>query len=141
MEPIDSFDFNMSEIERSLQSAKLYFKSGDFRRAVKVLEEVTKKHPENYEAFVHLGAAYAQIQKYNQAIGALKKASEIKPNSSKIHYNLGQAYEAAGVPIEAWFEYQRALEIDPRYGLARGALTTLAHKLPNLMTKKIRLLT
>ena len=85
----------------------------------------------------NLGAAYAQQGRYNSAIGALKRASEIKPDSPRIHYNLGQAYEAAGVPREAWFEYKRALELDSKYGLARGALISLSQRLPKLLNSGI----
>ena len=113
------------------------FKNGAYAEAIDNLEEASRTYPDSYEAFVYLGAAYAQQAKYNAAIGALKRASEIKPGSPRVHYNLGQAYEAAGVPREAWFEYKKALELDPRYGLARGALISLSQRLPKLLAPGI----
>ena len=115
------------------------FKTGELDSAVSLLETAARQFPDSYEAFVYLAACYAQQARYNAAIGAFKRASEIKPRSARIHYNLGQAYEAAGVPREAWFEYKKALEIDPNYGLARGALISLSHRLPKLLSPSIEL--
>jgi Flp pilus assembly protein TadD len=122
-----------TSVERGIAA----FKEGDFEAAVRILEQASREYPGSYEAYVYLGAAYAQQGRHNLSIGALKRACEITPNSPRVHYNLGQAYEAAGVPMEAWFEYQRALELDPKYGLARGALISLSQRLPRLMSPGI----
>ncbi|MHB9038879.1 MAG: tetratricopeptide repeat protein [Armatimonadota bacterium] len=129
----------MSEHITSIDQGIVLFKEGNFEQAVGILEDASRKFPGSYEAFVYLGAAYAQQGRHNAAIGALKRASEIKPDSPRIHYNLGQAYEAAGVPREAWFEYKKALELDPKYGLARGALISLSQRLPRLLGSGIEI--
>ena len=113
------------------------FKSGSYEQAIATLEDATRRYTGSYDAFVYLGAAYARCGRHNSAIGAFKRASEIKPKSARVHYNLGQAYEAAGVPREAWFEYKKALEIDDNYGLARGALISLSNRLPKLLKSSI----
>lgn len=127
----------MSEQVTDVERGITLFKQGDFEHAIPMLEDASRKYPESYDAFVYLGAGYAQQGRHNAAIGAFKRASEIKPDSPRIHYNLGQAYEAAGVPREAWFEYKKALEIDPKYGLARGALISLTQRLPKLLAPGI----
>lgn len=127
----------MSDQQDNLQRGVALFRAGDYDRAVNVIEGFSRANPESYEAFVYLGAAYAQQGRHNASIGALKRASEIKPDTPSIHYNLGQAYEAAGVPREAWFEYKKALEIDPNYGMARGALISLSQRLPKLLAPTI----
>ena len=127
----------MSDEARDIERGISAFKKGEFDKAARLLEDASRKYPESYDAFVYLGAAYAQQGRHNAAIGAFKRASEIRPDSARIHYNLGQAYEAAGVPREAWFEYKKALEIDPKYGLARGALISLTQRLPKLLAPSI----
>lgn len=129
----------MSDQLNSLEQGVAVFKEGDFVRAIELLEYASREFPSSYEAFVYLGAAYAQRGRHNAAIGALKRASEIKPDSPRVHYNLGQAYEAAGVPREAWFEYKKALELDANYGLARGALISLTQRLPKLLSSGIEI--
>ena len=123
----------MGEKATDVERGVAMFKTGNFEQAIRLLEEATRKYTASYDAFVYLGAAYAQQGRHNSAIGAFKRAAEIKPRSARVHYNLGQAYEAAGVPREAWFEYKRALEVDPGYGLARGALISLSSRLPKLL--------
>ena len=129
----------MAENKTDVESGIEKFKNGEFEEAVRIWEDASRLYPDSYDTFVYLGAAYAQQARYNAAIGALKRASEIKPGSPRIHYNLGQAYEAAGVPREAWFEYKKALELDPRYGLARGALISLSQRLPKLLGPTIEI--
>jgi Flp pilus assembly protein TadD len=105
------------------------FKAGEFDEAVHDLENATLDDPSNFRAFTYLGAAYVESGRYNAAIGAFKRASEIRPDAAKVHYNLGQAYEAADVPREAWFEYKNALQCDPYYQPARTALILLGARL------------
>lgn len=129
----------MTEQKTALQRGMELFKQGAYDEAVDALEDATRQDSWNYDAFVYLGAAYAQQGRQNLVIGALRRACEIEPNSPRIHYNLGQAYEAAQVPREAWFEYKRALELDPNYGLARGALVSLSRRLPALLSPSIEI--
>lgn len=129
----------MAEQMTSVERGIAVFKEGDFEQAVPILEDASREYPGSYEAFVYLGAAYAQQGRHNASIGAFKRASEINPQSARVHYNLGQAYEAAGVPREAWFEYKKALELDPKYGLARGALISLSQRLPKLLGSSIEI--
>lgn len=124
----------MPEENTHIEEGIELFKEGKFDKAVRILEKASREYPNSYEAFVYLGAGYAQISRHNAAIGAFKRACEIKPDSPRVHYNLGQAYEAAGVPKEAWAEYKHALEIDPEYSLARAALISLSQRLPKLLS-------
>ncbi|MDO8587474.1 MAG: tetratricopeptide repeat protein [Armatimonadota bacterium] len=105
------------------------FKSGNYDDAIYKLEMATLDNPRDFRAFAFLGAAYAQQGRYSAAVGSFKHAAGLEPGVAKVHYNLGQAYEAAGVPREAWFEYKNALEIDPYYQPARAAVTLLGAKM------------
>ena len=110
------------------------FKSGEIDKAIKELEAATQEDKKSYKAFAYLGAAYAAKERYNAAIGAFKTAEQLNPGIPSIHYNIAQAYEAAGVPNEAQFEYERALQIDPHYTKAAEALAELKKKLEQKQT-------
>lgn len=127
----------MPEQNMTLEDAISAFKNGDLGTAVTFLEEYTREHQDNYEAFVYMGAVYSKQKRLNAAIGSFKKASEIKPKSPVIHYNLAQAYELAGVPEEAWHEYKKALELNPDYPRAKQAMNSLSVKLPELLGNTI----
>ncbi|MDO8586388.1 MAG: tetratricopeptide repeat protein [Armatimonadota bacterium] len=115
----------MTDGTNHLEQGLAAFKAGDFQGAIDELEVATREEQDNYRAFNYLGAAYAGKGKYNAAIGAFKSAEQINPNVASIHYNLGQAYEAAGVPAEAQYEYEFALRLDAGYTRAEGALAAL----------------
>ena len=115
------------------------FNAANYETAVQELEMATLTDPGAFRAFTFLGATYALQGRYNAAIGAFKRASTLKPGVAKVHYNLGQAYEAAGVPTEAWFEYKQALEIDPFYQMARIALVELSARLKTAREHTVQL--
>lgn len=119
----------MTEHSDCLTKGLQAFKEKEFETAVIELEQATFDNTDDYSAFLYLGAAYASVGRINAAIGALKKAEELKPDDPKVHYNLGQAYEAAGVPKEAFVEYARALRISPCYSYARNAFTSLKSRM------------
>ena len=115
------------------------FNAGDYDTAVQELEFASVTDPGDFRAFTFLGATYAQQRRYNAAIGAFKRASTLKPGVAKVHYNLAQAYEAAGVPTEAWFEYKKALEIDPLYQLAKMAFVELSARMKTAREQRLEL--
>ena len=108
------------------------FKAGEIDTAIEELEAATQENHDNYKAFCYLGAAYAAKQRYNAAIGAFKTAEQIAPRVASIHYNIAQAYEAGGVESEAEYEYERAVEINPDYTLAKEALSKLKARLQHV---------
>lgn len=118
-------DNSAGSFERGVEA----FKASDFDKAIEELEAATHSNHDNYKAFCYLGAAYAAKQRYNAAIGAFKTAEQIAPGVASIHYNIAQAYEAGGVFSEAEYEYERAVEINPDYALAKEALSKLKAKL------------
>ncbi|MCE5315282.1 MAG: tetratricopeptide repeat protein [Armatimonadota bacterium] len=108
------------------------FKAGDIDTAISELETATHMDHENHKAFSYLGAAYSAKERYNAAIGAFKAAEQVAPGVASIHYNIAQAYEASGLPSEAEYEYERALEIDPAYDKAKLALENVKKRLHHL---------
>lgn len=115
------------------------FNAEDYETAIESLETATLADRDDFRAFTYLGAAYAQVGRYNSAIGAFKHASALKPDVAKVHYNLAQAYEAAGVPAEAWFSYKKALEIDPYYQPAKTALILLGSRMTMMREQRLQL--
>jgi Flp pilus assembly protein TadD len=111
----------------------------DFETAVAELEEATLAEPTSDEAFSYLGAAYAAVERHNAAIGAFKRATELRPMDARMRYNLAQAYEIAGVPQEAYHEYCRALRLDPSYTLAWQACTALKSKMAQMAANDVQL--
>ena len=108
--------------------------------AIISLEESSKMFPNSYECFVYLGIAYAKKSFFNRAIGAFKKACDLKTISANAHYNLGLAYEGAGILDEALKEFNTAHELNPAHSLSQEKIIELAQIIPEERRKKIKLI-
>ncbi len=83
-------------------------------------------------------------KKYTEAIAQYVKALELNPNDSKIHYNVGTAFQAIDDFEHADKAYKKSLELDPSNEKAKAALTLLAQqmndkKVKELLTRAIEL--
>lgn len=122
----------MAEADEHFRLGVEAYKAGNYDKAIEELEAATELNHEDHKAFTYLGAAYAAKERYNAAIGAFKTAEQIMPGIASIHYNIAQAYEAVGIPTEAEYEYERALQINPDYTKARDAYERLKKKLKHI---------
>ena len=122
----------MDEAMEHFQRGVEAFKIGDIAKAIEELETTTQLDHTNHKAFCYLGAAYSAQKRFNAAIGAFKTAEQIAPGVPSIHFNIAQAYEASGIPMEAEYEYERALQIDPSYAKAQDALDKIKKRLHHI---------
>ncbi len=60
---------------------------GKTAEAINLWERLIAMKPNMAEAFVHLGTAYFQLNKYQAALQAAKKALELAPNLNEANYN------------------------------------------------------
>ena len=58
------------------------------------------------------GLNYFRTGHYKEAIEEFKKALSLRPEDSKIHYNLGLTYDTMGHLDEALGEYQKAVQFN-----------------------------
>lgn len=107
------------------QRAQELFEQDDIQGAIALLEGLTRAEPANWRALNRLGALHAHSGAVEKAIGAFRRAVQLNSRSPKLRYNLGQACEMAGVPVEALHQYETALRFDPQYELARDACDRL----------------
>ncbi|MFQ3548718.1 MAG: tetratricopeptide repeat protein [Armatimonadota bacterium] len=101
------------------------FKEGNFSEVIKQLEKVCSGVAPSYEAYLYLGASYAHLERYEDAVKAFSMARELRPDSAAIHYNLGQTYEALELIEEARECYKNAVKLNPTYLPAKTALINL----------------
>jgi tetratricopeptide (TPR) repeat protein len=81
---------------------------------------------QNIEAEINLfGYRLITLQKFNEAIEMFKLNVELYPESANVYDSLGDAYENQGNKTEAIKNYEKALQIDPKYPSSREALQRL----------------
>jgi len=109
-----------------------YILSKKFKKAVGILEPLSKQEPDNPMAWTNLGAAYlgnpvlATAKKQQRAIAAFKQALEIDPKAPNVAYNLGLIYRDRKETAQALHWFRRAVEANPNDKDARQYIAKLS---------------
>jgi tetratricopeptide (TPR) repeat protein len=82
---------------------------------IKQLEGLARANPKNAGAWITLGNAQMDAQRYADAIIAYQRALELDPNNVDVRVDLGTCYRGVGQSERAIEEYQKAIKINPRH--------------------------
>jgi Flp pilus assembly protein TadD len=93
-------------------------KSGNPRKAINLLTEITKKNPDFSPAYTNLGLQYLQIKKNTQAEDAFKKAIKLNPADATAYNHLGIILRMKGDFSDAKSMYQQAINSNSDYANA-----------------------
>lgn len=105
------------EYEDHLSKGNQGVKQRRYENAVKEYEQAAKMKPADPEPRLLLGLTYAQMGKFNKALKATKKASELGPSYGTF-YNLGLIYAAQNEPRKAIESFDQALRFSPASAMA-----------------------
>ncbi len=94
----------------------------DFQQAFQIFTKLAADDPKDYSAWFNLALAEAALQKYDQAIGHLEKALELKPGLYEAEFNLGLVYLRSHQLAEAEPHFEAAVRLKPNELQARMAL-------------------
>lgn len=94
--------------------AQLYKKSGDKVKAMQVLEDAAKVHPENADIIIDQLNYFIEDGKLTDAIDKLDKAIELQPENDMLYFVKGNAYDKNGDVEKAIIEYENAIRINPK---------------------------
>ncbi|MDR7229838.1 tetratricopeptide (TPR) repeat protein [Caulobacter sp. BE264] len=81
--------------------------------ALAMVEKAVAARPQSGAMLDSLGWAYFRLGDYKTAIEKLEAAVELEPGDPDINGHLGDAYWKAGRTIEARFQWQRVLSLEP----------------------------
>jgi tetratricopeptide (TPR) repeat protein len=87
--------------------------------------EVTRLDPLRAGAFVNLGAVYNRLEKYDDAIAALRKGIQLDGSRAEGYYNLGVVYRQRDQMELAIQAYREATRINPRMADAHYNLANI----------------
>lgn len=85
--------------------------SGEIRQ----LESLAKSNPTNANAWIALGNAQMDAQRFADAIIAYQRALELDPRNVDVRVDMGTCYRGVGQPERALEEYGKALKLNPRH--------------------------
>ena len=97
---------------------------------VRQLEALARANPNNKDAWITLGNAQMDSQRYAEAIISYQRALDLDPKNVDVRVDMGTCYRGVGQPEKALEEYKRALKLSPRHANAyRNTAVVLANDL------------
>jgi tetratricopeptide (TPR) repeat protein len=104
-----------------------YHFQGKLDEAIEQCRTAIDIDPEFGNPYNDIGAYLIELHRYDDAIPWLERAIEAKRYEPRHfpHYNLGRAYLGKEMYARAARCFEEALEVEPRYRLAREALESL----------------
>ena len=99
--------------------------SGNLNDAQNIYEQILSIQENNFDALQLLGALFAQVKKYPEAIKFLSKAIIVNPNDAGCFSNLGISFQKLRRLEEALSSYDKAISLQADYAEAysnRGAV-------------------
>jgi tetratricopeptide (TPR) repeat protein len=109
---------------RLLNIALLFQEAGEYQQSVDTLRTVSKRHPENPQAFLLLGLAYRELGQLEQAEAALRQAIELDPDLPQAVQSLGLMLASQGRSAEAVQLLKPLIEKEPGDVVALRALAS-----------------
>ena len=120
----------VEEGTRMASVARDLYEKGARRSALSMYRDALDLDPMNAEAMLRLGLAFAEQEKFADALTALKHAREFGAAGAEIFVAMGRSAAALDRVATAIAYYEEALKLEPRNFIARRALGALGHKPP-----------
>ncbi len=91
------------------------YDSGEYDTALNLLDELFEYEDSNAEARSLAGIIKLQQKDYKAASEHFKILRDVSPDDPKTHYHMAMCYEGLNELQQALDEYQKALELNPKY--------------------------
>jgi cytochrome c-type biogenesis protein CcmH/NrfG len=85
---------------------------------IKELQAVLKENPDNAQAWVKLGNAFFDLDRFEDAIDAYEKSLSLEPNHPHVLTDLGVMYRRNNEPEKALDAFSRAVAVQPDFEIA-----------------------
>jgi tetratricopeptide (TPR) repeat protein len=86
---------------------------------IQQLEAIAKANAGNANAWIALGNAQMDAQRFAEAIISYQRALDLDPKNVDVRVDMGTCYRGVGQPQKAIEEYQKASKINPRHPMAQ----------------------
>ncbi len=110
---------------RSYEAGNAAFRQGDAAQAATAYEQAVGLWPAYGDAWLNLGAAYARLERIEDAASCARRVLELQPDDPRALNNLANALGALGRFDEATICYRRAIDIRPHDAEAHYNLVNL----------------
>ncbi len=109
-----------------------YARMGQMEKALEILEQSAKEHPDHILAHGWLSYLYLRLKRLDEAAASCRREIKLKEDAHSSHRVLGYIYHLLDRNSDAIAELERAIELEPRDYEARGALAKVYLESGNL---------
>ncbi|MDQ7002164.1 MAG: tetratricopeptide repeat protein, partial [Ghiorsea sp.] len=117
-----------SNSQAQMQISVVYARNGLYDQAVKELESIRQKEPNNVAALNNLANIYYMQQHYQKALPMYEQASASAPNNADIKVNIAMLYYKMGDALKAKLVFDEATTIDEQIPKRYEQLAFLLHQ-------------
>lgn len=100
----------------------LYYRRGEYEKAIPYYEKVIRVNPKHYQGHYWLAMCCWKLQRYYAAINTLEEVIEFLPTFKDALNLLGDCYEKIGEGAKAEHYYLKAISTDPEGIIIRGSI-------------------
>jgi tetratricopeptide (TPR) repeat protein len=105
--------------------ASFQFGGGEqYRKAQAALERALALQPDQIDARIYMANMFTDTGRAEKAVPLLRDALRANPNQAETHWELGYAYQFAGMLQQSVSECERACQLDPGVKLTSSALNS-----------------
>ena len=90
----------------------------DLEQAIAVSDRVLVLDPDNAEALVWRGYALFRLERFDEALEVMARAVDVGGDDPFPSYTYAAALQALQRPDEALVRFQRAVQLEPKFGIA-----------------------
>jgi cytochrome c-type biogenesis protein CcmH/NrfG len=91
----------------------------ELQEQIAALEKETQQNPSNVTAWVELGNAYFDTDRYEKSILAYRKALDLKPDNADVWTDMGVMQRKAGRSQDAVKAFDQAIAVNPKHEVSR----------------------
>ncbi len=113
---------NPNRVPVFLNLGGLYYRRGEYERAIPYYERVIRLNPKHYQGHYWLAMCCWKLQRYYAAINTLEEVIEFLPTFKDALNLLGDCYEKIGEGAKAEHYYLKAISTDPEGIIIRGGI-------------------
>jgi choline-sulfatase len=112
------------EIVNLVRRVEILLDAGQFQEALPLAQQVVANDPGIFLAYRELGKCYFALHDFKNAALVMRKAVELRPDSSQQRYDLGVALFESGDPEAAVKEFETAVVLTPQWHQGHVMLAT-----------------
>ena len=115
----------IAEANKFVQRANEQVNKNSLPRAKTEYLKALKIFPQHVDALYNLAVVCEKLGQNDEAIEHYRRYLEIRPDDADVWTQLGVRYDGADKKVDAQAAYEKALSIDPKFGLAHHNLGVL----------------